>query len=285
MLKYTLLLITVMLLTLETTRADQGNRFQIGDATTVDEAVELIGLELERQGVEIISTINHAAAAASVDLELRPTTVIFVKHKFFDLSLLLRSQISGLDLPLKFLVFEDEEGKIQLEFNDEGFLLDRHRIPQHDQLLRQLDSFLNQFERLDNGVLRVASNQSVDDTVASLFVILEERGFRIPIQGGINFNESTRKPNRKLGMTRLIVFGNPDVGTPLMQNDQSIGLDLPQKFLVYEDRDGQVFIAFNDPSFLAHKHNLQREVDPILDTRLQNITNALMEIAEAAVNP
>lgn len=285
MLKYTLLLTTVMLLTLETTRADQGNRFQIGDATTVDEAVELIGSELERQGVEILSTINHAAAAASVDLELRPTTVIFVKHKFFDLSLLLRSQISGLDLPLKFLVFEDEEGQIQLEFNDEGFLLDRHRIPQHDHLLRQLDSFLNQFERLDNGVLRVESSQSVDDTVASLFVILEERGFRIPIPGGINFNESTGKSNRKLGMTKLIVFGNPNVGTPLMQNDQSIGLDLPQKFLVYEDRDGQVFIAFNDPSFLAHKHNLQREVDPILDTRLQNITNALMEIAEAAVNP
>ena len=285
MFKYVILFTAVFLLAFETASANQDNRFQIDDAITVDEAVDMIGVELERQGVEIVATINHAAAAASVDLELRPTTVIFASHKSFDLSLLRRSQVAALDLPLKFLVFEDEDGKIQLKFNDEGFLVDRHRITQHDWLLHRFDSFLNQFGSLDNGVLRVVSNQSVGDTVDSLFVLLEEQGFRIPIPGGIDFNEFSAKPDRKLGPTKLIVFGNPNVGTPLMQNDQSIGLDLPQKFLVFEDKDGQVFIAFNDPSFLARKHNLQREADPVLDTRLQNITNALMEIAEAAVNP
>ena len=73
-----------------------------------------------------------------------------------------------------------------------------------------------------------------------------------------------------------------------MQNDQSIGLDLPQKFLVYEDEAGDVFIAFNDPTFLATKQNLQNDAEPgplSLEERLETITNALMAIAQAGANP
>jgi uncharacterized protein (DUF302 family) len=67
-----------------------------------------------------------------------------------------------------------------------------------------------------------------------------------------------------------------------MQNDQSIGLNLPQKFLVFEDHAHQVFIAFNDPRLLAQKHNLQRDRDPAdLDVRLTNIANALLGLAQA----
>ena len=283
--KTVILFVTVFMLTFSSASAGHKDKFSIDEATTVDEAVDRISSILEGQGFEIIARINHAAAAASVDLELRPTTVIFASHPLLDLRLLRRRQIAALDLPFKFLFFEDGNGKVHLEFNDEGFLVDRHRIPQRDRFLHLLDAVLNQFGRLDNGVVKVASKQSVDDTVDTLLELLEERGFRIPIPGGIDFNERSGKRGFKLRPTKLIIFGNPLVGTPLMQNDQSIGLDLPQKFLVFEKRDGRVFIAFNAPAFLARKHNLQRDVDPILDTRLENITNALMGLAELAANP
>ena len=119
-----------------------------------------------------------------------------------------------------------------------------------------------------------------------LLVELTNRGFRIPIPGGIDFRERAEASGIELRPTHLLVFGNPMVGTPLMQNDPSIGLDLPQKFLVYEGEDGDVFIAFNDAAFLTAKHNFQRDADPAsLETRLQNITNALMGIAQAGANP
>ena len=295
MLRTTIFLTTALLLTSgaargerdqhhHKSRGDQADKFQIDDVNTVDEAVEQIRSILEGQGFDIVATINHAAAAASVNRELRPTTVLFASHPFFDRTLIRRSQIAALDLPPKFLVFEDEQGEIQLRFNDEGSLVDRHQIPQRDRLLGFLDSLLNQFGRLDQGVIMVESNHSVEDTVDTLFALLDQRGFRIPIPGGIDFSERAGQFGGKFGPTKLLVFGNPDVGTPLMQNEQSIGLDLPQKFLVFEDPDGDVFIAFNDPLFLARKHNLQRDVDPNLETRLQNISNALLGLAEAAAN-
>ena len=283
--KYFTFLTAVFCLSLVSAVANNGDKFRIADAGSVADAVDQIRLTLERQGFEIVATIDHSAAAASVDLDLRPTTVIFASHPLLEKALIRRSQTAALDLPVKFLVFEGEDGQIHLKFNDEGFLIDRHGIRQRDRLLRLLDSVLNQFGPLGNGIVTIRSDKSVDETVEALFAVLEERGFRIPIPGGIDFTEWGRIRGKKVRPTKLIVFGNPVVGTPLMQNDQSIGLDLPQKFLVFEDHEGQVSIAFNAPVFLAEKHNLQRDADPgpiTLEMRLQNITNALKSLAEAA---
>ena len=280
--------VTLWLIIVGAVSAAHSDGFRIKDAISVPEAVDQIRSTLEGQGFEIIATIQHDAAAASVDLDLRPTTVILASHPFFDFALIRRRQKVAIDLPLKLLVLEDGNGQVQLEINDEGFLVDRHGIRQRDKLLRHLNATLNQFGRQDNGIIKIESNQSVDDTVDKFLALLMERGFRIPIPGGIDFKERARKFRIKLRPTKLIVFGNPMVGTPLMQNDQSIGIDLPQKVLVFKDWRGKVFIAFNDPKFLAKKHNLQRDADPgpvSLDIRLENITNALMGLAEAAANP
>jgi len=280
-----ILIILTIAFTLNVAKADQNSKVSLDDVGTVEEAVDRIRATLDDQRIKIVAEINHTGAAASVGLKLRPTTVLFASTPFFDSLLVRRRQTTALDLPSKFLVFEDENGDINLEFNNVGFLADRHDIKQRDFLLRLFDGVLNQFGRMDNGILKVPSNQSVEETIAKLLVELTERGFRIPIAGGIDFSAQARAKGIKLRPTHLLVFGNPNVGTPLMQNDQSIGLDLPQKFLVYENETGDVFIAFNDPAFLASKHNLQRDTDLGLETRLQNITNALTAIAQAGANP
>jgi uncharacterized protein (DUF302 family) len=252
--------------------------------STVAEGVDFIRTTLENQGFEIIATIDHQAAARSVDLELRPTQVILFSRSRLDKTLIRRSQVSALDLPHKFLVYEDENGDVQLRLNPPGFLIDRHDVPIRDRLTTKLGHVLSQFGRLDNGVRLVPSSQSVEQTVENLLEILKDRGFRIPAV--VNFSEPTYRYWKNLRDTQLILFGNPNVGTPLMKNNQSIGLDLPQKFLVFENRKHEVFIAFNDPRFLAEKHNLQRDQDPgNLDVRLTNIANALLGLAEAGAQP
>jgi uncharacterized protein (DUF302 family) len=62
--------------------------------------------------------------------------------------------------------------------------------------------------------------------------------------------------------TELLIFGNAKAGTPLMQADQAIGIDLPLKALVYQDASGKVWLAYNDPSWLASRHGLGAAVAP-----------------------
>jgi uncharacterized protein (DUF302 family) len=77
--------------------------------------------------------------------------------------------------------------------------------------------------------------------------------------------------------TQLLVVGNPALGTPLMHDAPTLALDLPQKMLVYEDDDGTVRIAYNDPFFLADLHVLSGQ-----EERLQSIADALAALAEQA---
>jgi uncharacterized protein (DUF302 family) len=62
--------------------------------------------------------------------------------------------------------------------------------------------------------------------------------------------------------TELLIFGNAKAGTPLMQADQAIGIDLPLKALVYQDASGKVWLAYNDPGWLAERHGLGKAVAP-----------------------
>jgi uncharacterized protein (DUF302 family) len=77
--------------------------------------------------------------------------------------------------------------------------------------------------------------------------------------------------------TRLVVFGTPAPGTPLMQSRRTVGIDLPQKFLVYETSDGDVLISWNDPGFVARRHGI---VDR--DAELESITGAPANLARQA---
>lgn len=238
----------------------------IDGAGTVDEAVNAIVEVVEKQGYEVPLIVNHAAAAASVELVLRPTQVVFARPpRAQERRFINRSATAGIDLPVKFLVFEDESGDIQLRYNAIGYLLDRHDMPTSDLLLWVLRGATEQFGDLDDGLITVPSSQSIDDTVAALTAAISANdAFRIPL-----VLEYDAGPV-------LIVFGNPNAGTPLMQATQEIGLDLPQKFLIWKDYRGGVQITYNDPFFAAKRHNVQGQ-----DNRLAAIAGALANFAAA----
>lgn len=288
MMKNLVLMTSLLLVIASSVSANsQISGLNIEDATSVQEAVEHITFTLEGQGFEIVTTVNFKLAAASIGVEIRPTIVIIATNPSLETPFIRRRQTIALDFPSKFLVFEDAEGKIQLRHSTVGALIDRHNIELRDEKFRKYNDLLDQFGNPDNGIVMVKSHQSVDDTVEALFSRLQELGLMIFVPIGIDFQEQAFQRDEYLRPTRLVVFGTPAVGIPLVENTQSIGLDLPAKFLIFEDENGQAFIAFNDPRFLARKHNLQRDADPTmsLDARLEIIFGNFMNLANFIANP
>lgn len=248
--------------------------YNINDAGSVDDAVANITQKLIKQRFEIVAVIDHAQNAANVGLELRPTQVILFRKSFIDHALIRRQTTTAIDIPYKILVYQAEDGSIRLKYNDVGYITDRHDHNTYGFGLYLLDSALDQFALNDNGIRMIDSNQSVANTVSSLRTVLLNAGFFIAAD--INYGAE----RRSLPDVHLLIFGNPNVGTLLMQNSQEAGLDLPQKFLVFADKRGQVHIAYNDPQFIAQRAGIQG-----LETLLGNIANALNNLASQGTNP
>ena len=238
-------------------------------AGSVQEVVDFIETDLENQGFKIALILDHSANAASVGLELRPTQIILARppHRL-EKKLLKRSESLGLDLPMKFLVFEDDQGDIQLRYNPVGYLFDRHDLLTRDRTLSTTEFLTEQFGVLDNGILNVESLFDRDSTVQNL---------RDIISGVPNFGIPLVLDYGKKANCTLIVFGNPLVGTPLMQATQEVALDLPQKFLVCENSNYKSTILYNDPLFIGKRHNVQGQ-----DMRLNAVANALRNFATMA---
>jgi len=129
-----------------------------------------------------------------------------------------------------------------------------------------------------NGLITVKSNHDVEKTADRLENVLKTKGMTVFAR--INHTEGARKVGKQLRPTQLVIFGNPKVGTPLMQCSQSIAIDLPQKALIWEDDKGQVWLSYNDPDYLAERHaiNACGEV-------LAKVRKALQNFAKAATSP
>jgi uncharacterized protein (DUF302 family)/uncharacterized membrane protein YidH (DUF202 family) len=112
----------------------------------------------------------------------------------------------------------------------------------------------------EQGILRIPSKLSVDETVARLQTILQAKGvklFTIVDHSGEAASAGLKMPN-----TKLLIFGSPKAGTPLMLASPSVALDLPLKILVAEDAAGKVWITYNAPTYLQARHNLPAELLP-----------------------
>jgi uncharacterized protein (DUF302 family) len=124
------------------------------------------------------------------------------------------------------------------------------------------------------GLINVQSDYNVKETTDRLENILNEKGMTIFNQ--INHSDAAQKVGVELRKTRLIIFGNPKVGSPLMQCQQSIAIDLPQKAIIWEDDKSKVWISYNDPRFLGKRHNIIGcdEVITKVEKALSGITKA-----------
>ena len=129
-----------------------------------------------------------------------------------------------------------------------------------------------------NGLISVKSSHDVKATADRLENILNQKGMTVFIR--INHSAGARKVGKTLRPTELVVFGNPKVGTPLMQCSQSVAIDLPQKALIWQDDKGQVWLSYNDPNYLDQRHGLTGCAQVI-----KKVEKALSNFATAATMP
>ncbi len=126
-----------------------------------------------------------------------------------------------------------------------------------------------------SGIIKIKSSHSVSETINKLEAVLTKKGMTIFKR--VNHTAGADKVGLQLRPTELLIFGNPKVGTPLMQCSQTAALDLPQKALAYKDKNGQVWLAYNNPAYMAKRHELHG-----CEKAIKKVTNALERFSRAA---
>jgi len=106
----------------------------------------------------------------------------------------------------------------------------------------------------DNGLITVASSFSVRETIERLVSFATSHG--LAVFARIDHADGAAKAGLPLRPTELVLFGNPKGGTPLMQDRQTAGIDLPVKALAWEDADGKVWLTYNEAAWIAQRHGL-----------------------------
>ena len=106
----------------------------------------------------------------------------------------------------------------------------------------------------ENGVVTLPCSHSVNDTVARLTTLLQSKG--VTLFAVIDHSGEAEKAGLAMPNTKLMIFGNPKAGTPLMLAAPTMALDLPLKILVWEDGTSKTWVSYNDPEFLAKRHGL-----------------------------
>ena len=129
-----------------------------------------------------------------------------------------------------------------------------------------------------DGLISVKSSHDVKATADRLENILKQKGMTVFIR--INHAAGARKAGQDLRPTELVVFGNPTIGTALMQCNRSVAIDLPQKALIWQDDKEQVWLTYNDPDYLAQRHGLDA-CGQVINT----VAEALSNFARAATTP
>jgi len=112
----------------------------------------------------------------------------------------------------------------------------------------------------DRGIITQPSQHSVDRTVERLTVQLQAKG--VTLFALVDHSGEAAKVGMKLPPTKLVIFGNPKAGTPLMLAAPSVAIDLPLKILVWEDAQGKVWLSYNSPLYLQQRHGLPEALLP-----------------------
>jgi uncharacterized protein (DUF302 family) len=128
----------------------------------------------------------------------------------------------------------------------------------------------------DDGLITLESDAGVEESVARVKDTIEEND-ALGLMAEVDHEANAETVDRDLPPTTILIFGNPDLGTPLMQAGRTLAIDLPQKLLVMERDDGTVTVTYNDPAYLKARHGIDGESD-----RLDTVSDALASLAAVA---
>ena len=260
-------------------------RSQNGFTETYDALVAAIEAN---PNIKVVATVDHSAAAAGVDLDINPNRVIFFGNPNAGTPLMQADQRIGLDLPQKLHVIESA-GETFVGYNSPGLFLARHSL----DALPILEKIAGALANLtaagagqnapshtkdlpafgdDGGLQSTPSDADIDETHRRLLAAIEGSPANVAFE--LDHQANAARVDLELRPTRLVVFGNPSVGTTLMQANYTAGIDLPMKMLLWENEEGRVIVTTNTTAYLQQRHGLDGVDLSKVDGALGNFTRA-----------
>ncbi|MDT0641501.1 DUF302 domain-containing protein [Zunongwangia sp. F363] len=244
----------------------------------------------EEDSLEIFLEINHAANAIALGRVLNPSRLLFFGSPGMMIPLLQENQLAGLDLPQRMLFYQNVNSEVFAVYNTVPYLSSRYGLEQAEPLQHTavlLKNLANAATRAEvrtaadllveqgQGIISKKSTQAFDATYSAVRRKLGAYE-NVTILTEINFQDYSpvQESENILRPTKLVIFGMPQLGTPLMQDSPTLALDVPQKILVWEDEEGITNISYNDPAFLADRHNL-----PATAPEIEQIAAVLDEVS------
>ena len=231
--------------------------------------------------IVVVAEVDHRANAAIVGESLEPTRVVYFGNPALGTPIMQINQQAGLDLPQRMLLYQTDTKGFVIAHTTSDYLANRHGVGDAPTLAT-IDRALNELSltatgistlvvaggevTLNQGVTSFTAAGTVDSVYNNLRTALSANG-NISIVAEVDHAANAAAAGLDLPPTRLIIFGNPRLGTPLLQAEQSIGIDLPQKVLVYESAAGEVTVCFNDPAYLAERHGISTTLPEIATIR------------------
>lgn len=253
-------------------------------------------------GPKLIQTIDHAKAAKSVDLELPPSTVIVFGNPKLGTPLWVLEQATGIELPLEVLIAESPLGIVYVFYNAPAGLLRRFGLEKVAGVLEKVDGALAKLASVASGKDLKPAGLTFDvneDDGSRLLAGIEAKS-RVGLDTVMSFetlvaalttappvNIAYQVPHdlsaKSAGIEtdgkicRVAVFGNPALGTSLMQASFSAALDLPLKMAVWNSGDNltETTAGFTTPEWIAERHNVG-ELDPRLGAAIRNLASVAL---------
>ncbi len=244
---------------------------------------------LEKDGISIIAEVDHGNNAKAIGEELNEAKIIFFGNPDLGTPLMQKNQRAGLDLPQKVLFYKDENKNDIIIYNTAAYLKSRHGLEDVSTLEKisgALENLVSEVSKrpVENskvqtveagaGIITKRSENTFDETYSIIKNQISANS-NIKIFAELDHQSNAARLGLELNPTKIIIFGNPQLGTPLMKEKLSIALDLPQKMLVWENDEGEVFVSYNDPEFISERHSLQsnREIIQKISTVLDKLSN------------
>jgi uncharacterized protein (DUF302 family) len=253
--------------------------------TTVYNA--LISILNANENIGIVAEVNHSENASNAGSTLEFTRTIYFGNPALGTPLMQDNIQAGLDLPQRIAVYIDENGDTVVAYNSVNYVVNRHKlgdVATIETITNALANIVNSATGEDvilipedigdpAGIITVNSPNDIDTTYDQILNTLHSKD-GITVMAELDHQANAAGVDMDLPPTKLIIFGNPALGTPLMKESRTAALDLPQKMLIYEDTNGEVKIIYNDIYEMADRHDIEDNA-----ANLDKISNALQNIA------
>lgn len=244
----------------------------------------------QHPSLNLFAEIQHSKQAKKAGLILSEKSLFIFGNPQQGTLLMQSDQLIGLDLPLKILVYKTGD-QTNITYSSTNYLKKRYEL-KHVKNLRQVKKGLKKiaFKVSGNrvkksGKFKLEKHQGIISEISEFdfnttyerLVSAIETNPNLKIFSEIDHFKNAEEINLGLRPTKLIIFGNPKIGTPIMQENAKIALELPVKFLVWRDEAGVVKISYNDPAFLAERFKLTNNIP-----ELETMKNALENLSRNA---